>query len=152
MNKPSKYTEELLRFLENEENYPEMIEWIEELPDLDQPEVFREMEAIFKELHLKTGEQDWLDKANLIASGIDDFEEEILDNKLDKALFMMQFGQLELEPEKVIWFLNKIRIDIINAILSNPKNIREVKKVARLAIKFEKQTGIYDPANWSAIL
>jgi hypothetical protein len=65
---------------------------------------------------------------------------------------MMQFDKLELEPEKVILFLNKIRIDIIKAILSNPENIREVKKLATLAIKFEKQTGIYDPANWSAIL
>jgi hypothetical protein len=152
MNKPSKYTEELLHFLENEENYPEMIDWIEDQPELDQPDILREIQAIFKERYLKTGEKDWLEKANFIANGIDDFEEEILDQKLDKALFMMQFGQLELEPEKVIWFLNKIRIDIINAILSNPKNIRDVKKVARLAIKFEKQTGIYDPANWSAIL
>jgi len=65
---------------------------------------------------------------------------------------MMQFGKLELEPEKVILFLNKIRIDIIKAILSNPENIREVKKLAKLAIKFEKQIGIYDPANWIKIL
>ena len=53
MNKPTKYTEELLHFLENEENYPEMIEWIEDLPELDQPDVLREMEAIFKDRHLK---------------------------------------------------------------------------------------------------
>ena len=152
MNKPSKYTEKLLHFLEDEENYPEMIDWIEDQPELDQPDILREMQAIFKDRYLKTGEKDWLDKANFIAKGIDDFEDEILDQKLDKELFMMQFGKLELELEKVIWFLNKIRIDIINTILSNPKNIREVKKVARLAIKFEKQTGIYDSANWSAIL
>jgi hypothetical protein len=50
-----------LRFLENEENYPEMIEWIENLPELDQPDVLREMAAVFKDRHLKTGEQDWLD-------------------------------------------------------------------------------------------
>jgi hypothetical protein len=110
------------------------------------------MQAIFKDRYLKTGEKDWLDKANFIANGIDDFEDEILDQKLDKALFMMQFGELELELEQAIWFLNKIRIDIIKAILSNPENIREVKKVAKLAIKFEKQTGIYDPDNWKAIL
>ena len=85
MNKPSKYTEQLLQFLESEENYSAMLEWIEELPELDQPGVFREMQAFYKERHLKTGEQDWLDKANLIANGIDEFEEEILDNKLDKA-------------------------------------------------------------------
>ncbi len=152
MNKPSKYTEQLLHFLENEENYPEMIDWIEDQPELDQPDILREMEAIFKDRYIKTGEKDWLDKANYIANSIDDFEDEILDQKLDKALFMMQFDKIELDPEKVILFLNKIRIDIINAILSNPENIREVKKVARLAIKFEKQTGIYDPANWIEIL
>lgn len=151
MNKPSKYTEELLQFLEDEENYPEMIDWIEEQPELDQPDILREMQAIFKDRYLKTGEKDWLDKANFIAKGIDDFEDEILDQKLDKALFMMQFGKLELEVEQAIWFLNKIRIDIIKAILSNPENIREVKKVAKLAIKFEKQTGIYDPYNWRVI-
>ena len=152
MNKPSKYTEKLLHFLEDEENYPEMIDWIEDQPELDQPDILREMQAIFKDRYLKTGEKDWLDKANFIDKGIDDFEDEILEKKLDKELFMMQFGKLELEPEKVILFLNKIRIDIIKAILSNPENIREVKKVAKLAIRFEKQTGIYDPANWSAIL
>ena len=152
MNKPSKYTEELLYFLEDEENYPEMIDWIEEQPELDQPDILREMEAIFKDRYLKTGEKDWLDKANFIAKGIDDFEDEILDQKLDKALFMMQFDNLELEPEKVILFLNKIRLDIIKAILANPENIRELKKLAKLSIKFEKQTGIYDPANWVEIL
>lgn len=152
MNKPSKYTEELLHFLESEENYPEMIDWIEDQPELDQPDILREMQDIFKDRYLNTGEKDWLDKANFIANGIDDFEEEILDQKLDKALFMMQFDNLELEPEKVILFLNKIRLDIIKAILSNPENIREVKKLAKLAIKFEKQTGIYDPANWIEIL
>ena len=104
MNKPSKYTEELLQFLEDEENYPEMIDWIEEQPELDQPDILREMQAIFKDRYLKTGEKDWLDKANFIAKGIDDFEDEILDQKLDKALFMMQFGKLELELEQAIWF------------------------------------------------
>jgi hypothetical protein len=151
MNKPSKYTEELLHFLEDEENYPEMIDWIEEQPELDQPDILREMESIFKDRYLKTGEKDWLDKANFIAKGIDDFEEEILDQKLDKELFMMQFDNVELEPEKVILFLNEARIAIIKTILSNPENIREVTKVAKLAIKFEKQTGIYDPYNWRLI-
>jgi translation initiation factor IF-2 len=152
MNKPSKYTSELLHFLENEENYPEMIDWIEDQPELDQPDILREIQAIFKERHLKTGEQDWLDKANFIANGIDDFEEEILDKKLDIALLMMQFDKVELETEKVILFLNEVRIGIIKTILSNPENIKEVKKLARLAIKLEKETGIYDPANWIEIL
>lgn len=151
MNKQSKYTKELLHFLENEENYPEMIYWIEDQPELDQPDILREMEAIFKDRYLKTGEKDWLDKANFIANGIPDFEEEILDKKLDKALFMMQFDKVEFETEKVILFLIKARKGIIKTILSKPKNIKEVMKVAHLSINLEKDAGIYDPANWSAI-
>ncbi len=152
MNKPSKYTEELLHFLENEENYPEMIDWIEDQPELDQPDILREMEAIFKDRYLKTGEKDWIDKANFIANGIPDFEEEILDKKLDIALLMMQFDKVELETDKVILFLIEARKGIIKTILSNPENIKEVKKLAKLAIKLEKETGIYDPANWIEIL
>ena len=152
MNKPSKYTEELLQFLEDEENYPEMIDWIEEQPELDQPDILREMEAIFKDRYLKTGEKDWIDKANFIANGIPDFEEEILDKKLDIALLMMQFDKVELETDKVILFLIEARKGIIKTILSNPENIKEVKKLAKLAIKLEKETGIYDPANWIEIL
>lgn len=151
MNKPTKYTEELLHFLEDEENYPEMIDWIEEQPELDQPDILREMQTIFKDRYLKTGEKDWLDKANFIANGIDDFEDEILDQKLDKALFMMQFDNIELDAEKVILFLVEARIGIIKKILSNPDNIKEVKKVAQFAIKLEKDAGIYDPNNWRVI-
>ena len=128
-----------------------MIEWIEDLPELDQPDVLREMEAIFKDRHLKTGEQDWLDKANYIADGIGDFEEEILDEKLHKTLFMIQFDNVEFETEKVKLFLIEARKSILETILSNPKNIKEVMKLALLSIKLEKETGIYDQANWSAI-
>jgi hypothetical protein len=152
MNNQSKYTEELLRFMENEENYPEMIEWIEELPELDQPDVLREMAAIFKDRHLKTGEQDWLDKANFIGNGISDFEEEILDLKLDKALFMMQFDNIEFNPEQAPLFLIEARKVIIKVILSNPEDIKEMWKLAKKIIKLEKEAGIYDPANWIEIL
>lgn len=151
MNKPTKYTAELLRFLENEENYPEMIEWIEDLPELDQPDVLREMEAIFKDRHLKTGEQDWLDKANYIADGIGDFEEEILYEKVHKALFMMQFDNVDFAPEKVALFLIAAREGIIKIILSTPENNKELWDLAHKTIKAEKSSGLYDPSNWSAI-
>ena len=152
MNPTSKYTEKLLRFLENEANYPAMLKWIKELPALDQPDVLREMQAFFKEQYLKTGEQDWLDKANLIANGVDGFEEEILDEKLDKALFMMQFDKVEFEAEKVALFLIQSREAVIKIILSNPENIKELMKIAQQIIKIEKESGIYDPSNWSEIL
>lgn len=152
MSKPSKYTEQLLQYLESDENYTAMLDWIETLPEIDQPGVFREMEAVFKERYLKTGEQDWLDKANLIANGVADFEEEILDNKLEKALFMMQFDNRDFETEKVELFLIESRKAIIRIYLSNPDNRIEIIKIVRKLIKLEKELGIYDNINWIAIL
>ena len=152
MHNPLIYTEKLLQFLEREENYPAMLEWIENLPELDQPYVFREMQAFYKERHLKTGEQDWLDKANLIANGLDDFQEEILNNKLDKALFMMQFDNVEFESEQVELFLFQSREAVIKIILSNPENRKEMMKIAQQIIKLEKESGVYEPANWIEIL
>jgi hypothetical protein len=152
VNQPSKYTKELLYFLENEENYPKIIEWIGELPELDQPDVLREMQAIFKERHLKTGEQDWLDKANLIANGVDNFEEEILDSKLYKALFSMQFQDNEIDPAKFELFIIEVRENLIKSILSDPCCDKELWDLAHKLIEVEKDSGFYNPVNWSAII
>lgn len=152
MDKATSYREQLLYYLDKDEEQEAMLDWIEDQPELDQPDILREMEVIFKDRYLKTGEKDWLEKANFIANGIPDFEDEILDKKLDIALLMMQFDKVELETEKVILFLIEARKGIIKTILSNPENIKEVKKLAQLAIKLEKDTGIYDPANWIEIL
>jgi len=99
-----------------------------------------------------TGEQEWIELSNQIAEKIDDYEEEILDKKLDKALFMMQFDKVAFDAEKLEFFLIKARKGIIKTILSNPENIKELQKIARLAIKIEKDTGFYDPSNWRVIL
>jgi hypothetical protein len=152
VNQPSKYTKELLCFLENEENYPQMIEWIGSLPELDQPDVLREMEAVFKERHLKTGEQDWLDKANLIANGVDNFEEEILDHKLDKALFSMRFEDLEIDPAKFELYIIEVRENLIKSILSNPNCDKKLWDLAHKIIEVEKDSGFYNAVNWSAII
>lgn len=63
----------------------------------------------------------------------------------------MQFDNVAFETEKVKLFLIEARKSIHETILSNPKNIKEVMKLALLSIKLEKETGIYDQANWSAI-
>lgn len=152
VNQPSKYTKELLRFLENEENYPKMIEWIEELPELDQPDVLREIEAFFKERHLKTGEQDWLEKANLIANGVDNFEEEILGHKLAKALFSMRFQDMEIDPAKFELFIIEVRENLIKSILSNPDCEKKVWDLVYKIIEVEKESGFYNAVNWSAII
>lgn len=151
MDKVPFYREQLLCFLDREE--PEaMLDWIEELPDLDQPDVYRLLTTLLQERGKYTGEQEWLELSNLVAEKIDEFEEEILDNKLNKELFLMQFENTEFDLDKIALFLIKTREDILVKMASNPDNYNELRKLAKLAINTEKSFGIYDPANWISIL
>ena len=152
MNKPSKYTDELLRFLDNEENYPDMIEWIEQLPALAQPDVLSEIKAAFKDRYLDTSEQHWLDKAKLIANGIGDFEEEIMTKKLDKILLIMKFKDLVNDSAKLEMFITNSREKIINRILSDPYCDKNWWILVHKIIEVEKVTELYHPANWSKII
>ena len=87
MDKVTFYREQLLYFLDRED--PEaMLDWIEELPDLDQPDVFRLMATLLQERSRNTGEQEWIELSNQVKKKIDEFEEEILDYKLYKELFL----------------------------------------------------------------
>ena len=151
MDKVTFYREQLLYFLDRED--PEaMLDWIEELPDLDQPDVFRLMATLLQERSRNTGEQEWIELSNQVAEKIDEFEEEILDYKLYKELFLMQFENTEFDLNKIELFLIKTREDIIEKMASNPDNYNELRKLAKLAINTEKSFGLYDPANWIAIL
>ncbi len=151
MNKTTIYREQILYYLDRNEDYKAMMEWLEEQPDLDQPDIFRELTAILKDRHEKTGEKSWLEKANIIEEGLEQFKEDILDQKLDKALFMMQFDNVEFPPEKVHLFFLEARKIIIKGIISDPENNKELWNLAHKIIKVEKNSGTYDPTNWSAI-
>ena len=152
MDKTTLYREQLLFFLDREDEQEAMLDWIEELPELDQPDVLRLLTSLLQERGETTGEKEWIELSNQIAENIDEFEEEILDNKLDKALFMMQFENTEFDLDKIELFLIKTREDIIEKMASNPENDKELRKLAKLAINTEKSFGVYDPTNWTAIL
>jgi hypothetical protein len=79
-----------------------------------------------KERHEKTGEKDWLEKANIIAEGVDQFEEETLDIKLAANLFITELKKVELDMEQVALFFIPAREALIKKILSNPENNKEL--------------------------
>ena len=56
------------------------------------------------ERYEKTGEKDYLTKVHTIEKVIDQYEEEIRDKKLHKAMFMMQFNNVELNAEHIQLF------------------------------------------------
>lgn len=152
MNHPSKYTEHLLKYLKKEEDYPELLAWVDKLPDLDQPDVCREIAKILRERYEQTTDSDCLEKAKLIELGVDQFEEDILDDKLNKALFKMQFDNIKLDNGKLELFLIIAREAIIKSILADPYYHKKLWDLAHKMIAVEKKEGIYNSTNWSAII
>lgn len=147
MNGNTLYRERLLYYLDKDEDYAAMLDWVKE-----QPDILRELTTILKELHEKTGEKDWLEKANIIEEGIDQFEEETLDIKLAENLFITELEKVEMDMEQVALFFIAAREALIKNILSNPENNEEFWELAHKAIKAEKSSDLHDPDNWSAIL
>ena len=152
MDKATFYREKLLYFLDREDEQEAMLDWIDELPELEQPDVFRLLTTLLQERGENTGEQEWIELSHQLAENIDKYEDEILDKKLDLELLIMQFEGVEFDLEKIELFLIKIREDIFEKMGSNEENYKEIRKLAQLAIDTEKSFGLYDPSNWTYFL
>ena len=152
MKYKSNYTEKLVSYIESDTDYEELLTWIQTQPDMEQPEILRELQTLFMEKHEKTGEKDWLCKANMIADGIDEFEEHTVSIKLAKNLFITQLHDVELDDAKIKAFLTVTRTTLIKAILRNKEEQTEIWDLVHKAIKAEKESGLYDPDHWSEIL
>lgn len=149
-NRSNSNREQLLNYLDSNE-MAAMIDWINDQPDLDQPDILRELKGLLIEQHEKTGEKDWLEIAEILECNIDSYEESILDEKLHKQMFLLEFDKIDFDLEKWTMFLTFIRENVINIIISDSENNKEIWKLAEKVIKAEKDSGLYDPNNWSAI-
>jgi hypothetical protein len=152
MDKATFYREKLLYFLDREEEQEAMLDWIDELPELEQLDVLRLLTTLLQERGENSGGKEWIEISNQLAENIDKYEDEILDKKLDFELLIMQFEGVEFDLEKIELFLIKIREDIFEKMGSNPENYKEIRKLAQLAIDTEKSFGLYDPSNWTYFL
>lgn len=158
MDKTLKYREKLISILDNSEYEKNVFSWIKTQPDLEQPDLCRVLKDIFIENHHKTGENHWLEISKLIEDGVDEYEEEILYEKLHKNLFCAEMEHAlkdaEFTLENVTAFAIYTREALIDSLLSDPKQNSNKKfwEAVHLAIKFEKNAGIYDENNWNAII
>ena len=148
-----KYRDQLMYFVDRDLDFPALFNWIEKQPDLEQPDIGRELKVILEELHEKTGEEHWLEHANMIAEGVVDFEDEILAEKLDKALFMTEISKINFDEKKVVLFLTKAREMLIEAFLkcTYEEEKEELLDIVLKAIAAEKESDLYQPENWSVI-
>lgn len=148
-----KYRKQLMYFIDRDLDFPGMFNWIDKLPDLEQPQICRELIAILEELHQKTGEDRWLNYAHTINEGLDDFEDEILEEQLRKQLFIAELSKVEFNEEKVAAFLAFARGKLIESILNctDKEEKEELWDLVLKTIAAEKKSNLYKDENWSVI-
>jgi hypothetical protein len=74
---------------------------------------------------------------------MDQFEEDILDEKVDKALFVMQFDKVEINEEQVPSFLIEARHILNKYFLLNTVGNKELRELTLKKNKVEKKYVIY---------
>jgi hypothetical protein len=147
-----KYRQKLLKFIDSDDESDRLVDWIVTQPDLEQPDILRELVTLFQERYEKTGEEFWLEKKLFVEKNISEFEESILDDKLAQNLLITSINELDLDMDKVNSSIIKIREYIIVCVTINAENKEEMIELAKKVIAFEHTNGTYDPANWSSIL
>lgn len=144
-----KYKEILLDLLINgcEED---LIAFIESQPLLDQPEVMRELKAIVEELEDETGiVEPGLTKE--IEAFADRYEEAVLDEKLAEQMYLIEKEKADKYMDEMFETVEGMREYVIECIVTNAPNAKEMRELAKLIIKFEKDADVFDPENWKEI-
>ena len=144
-----KYREQLIALLFDSDT-DALMNWIQEQPLLDQPEIFRELKLVITELDESKEETN----TALIAAydaAVDRYEDKILDDKLAEVIDPELLGhhdEINLESNED----TAIRKYIINCILTNAPNAAEMRELAEKMMEFEKQMGLFNPDDWKEIL
>mgnify|MGYP003637570049 CR=1 FL=1 len=148
-----KYREHLLDLI-FDENDDAMMEWIQKQPLIEQPDIFRELKEIAKEIASENG-----DNVNEIVEGfenfnseIDNYEEKILDEKLAEANYIMALDSQEKSSKEMFEVVDGIREYVIECITTEAPNAAAMRELSKEIIKFEVEAGTYKEENWSAIL
>lgn len=144
-----KYKEILLDLLINGSE-EDLIAFIESQPLLDQPEVMRELKAIVEELEDETGiVEPGLTKE--IEAFADRYEEAVLDEKLAEQMYLIEKEKADKYMDEMFETVEGMREYVIECIVTNAPNAKEMRELAKLIIKFEKDADVFDPENWKEI-
>ncbi len=150
MSRIHKFKEKIIVYIENSEEDADLMSWINDQPELDQPDILRALNALLLEnCDIKPG----VAKEELILTiedKIQEFEESILDQKLQKSLFMMEIEEKITDEETFGYYLDFVRQEVITRIVSKPENQENWDLVNKI-IQMEKDLGIHNPDNWKAI-
>lgn len=146
----TKYTEKIIYYLEADVADEAFMQWVEQQPLLDQPDIMREFKQIVTKRLNERGifDYDFEDMDEDIAN----YEDKILDEKLAEANLVMAMQDQEKQMKIIDETVAQVREYIINCIINKEENAEAMKELAAKVIASEKETGVYEEKNWLAIL
>ena len=149
-----KYREKLLYFI-YESNEEALGAWIKSFPELDQVEIMRDLKELGKEILPNLDDPVTIKSLETFGEKIENYQDAILDEKLAKAqLNMIQDDIAKVSKQLIdnIEALDAMRPYVIESIVTNAHDAKEMMDLASQMIAFEKKANVYDAANWIAIL
>ena len=150
-----KYRDKILDFiLDDDANENALMDWIQSMPLLDQPDILREFEEIVLEITKEEGTDinEMVPEFSSFSKKIDEYEDKILDEKLAEANLVMAQQDLDKSMLEVDEAVEGVREYIMDCIVNNEENAEEMKELAQKIMQSEKDNDMFDPLNWIRIL
>ena len=151
MSRILKFKEKIISYLGENEQDADLMSWMNAQPELDRPDILRALNALLLENFDIKPDLDREEVLAIVDEKIQEFEESILDKKLNESLFIMEMEERITDEETFGYYLDFTRQEVITRIVSNPEN-QENWDLAHKIIQMEKDLGIYNPDNWKAII
>ena len=151
MSRILKFKEKIISYLGENEQDADLMSWMNAQPELDRPDILRALNALLLENFDIKPDLDREEVLAIVDEKIQEFEESILDKKLNESLFIMEMEERITDEETFGYYLDFTRQEVITRIVSNPVN-QENWDIAHKIIQMEKDLEIYNPDNWKAII
>ena len=146
----TKYSAKIEELLDNTITKELFQVWFMEQPLIDQPDILREVQDTIKER--LTEEEFATLHTESFSETIDEFEEAILEIKLNQELDKVNEIEKEEKLEEIVEAYETLRAAIIASVLEGNGDPERNKTLIRQMIAHEKKFNQYDPENWSDVL
>jgi hypothetical protein len=145
------YREKLIALIKSD-NSEDVMNWVQQQPLIEQPDIIREFKIIMAELMEKAGLTKELQELEEFDKHTDAYEEAILNEQLESLKVDILQKETDKSKDEMFKTAEKLREYAIECIVTKADNAPQMWELAEHIIHFEKEAGTYDPNNWKAIL
>jgi hypothetical protein len=145
------YRKKIIELL-NIGNPTAIIDWLQEHPYIQQPDLIRQMKIVAEEEYGNLNDTNFISLLQDLTKCADDYEEKILDEQLASLKYDVAKADMEKSLKEMADTTTQIRAYVIECIVTNAANALQMVELAQQIIKLEKDSGTYDAKNWEAIL